>query len=101
MKNGVTDETRYSVENEKVYLSAIKVLYRNDIVTNHLSGNNANPMVLETFRKAFDRHKDVTGLIVHSDQGSHHMSNDYHNMLPKIYARISISRVGNCYDNAS
>jgi transposase InsO family protein len=57
--------------------------------------------VLETFKKAFEAHKDVTGLIVHSDQGSQYTSHAYHNMLPQIGAQISMSRRGNCYDNAS
>ncbi|MBJ6361066.1 transposase [Paenibacillus sp. GCM10012307] len=68
---------------------------------NHISRNNDNPLVLETFRKAFEKHKDVTGLIVHSDQGSQYTSHAYHDMLPQVGAQISMSRRGNCYDNAS
>ncbi len=43
----------------------------------------------------------MTGLIVHSDQGYQYTSYDYHDMLPKVGAQISMSRRGNCYDNAS
>lgn len=97
----VTDVTQFRVFNEKIYLSAIKDLCTNEIVAYHMSLHNDNPLVLETFRKAFEIHKDVTGLIVHSDQGSQYTSHAYHDMLPKVGARISMSRRGNCYDNAS
>jgi transposase InsO family protein len=56
---------------------------------------------LQTFAKAFEKEKDVTGLVVHSDQGFQYTSHDYHDMLSKVGARISMSRRGNCYDNAS
>lgn len=97
----VTDVTQYRVFDEKIYLSAIKDLWNNEIVGFHISRHNDNPLVLETFRKAFEKHKDVTGLIVHSDQGSQYTSHAYHDMLPQVGAQISMSRRGNCYDNAS
>ncbi|MFC5532642.1 IS3 family transposase, partial [Cohnella yongneupensis] len=97
----VTDVTQYRVFDERIYLSAIKDLWNNEIIAYHISNNNDNPLVLETFRKALDIHKDVTGLIVHSDQGSQYTSHAYHDMLPQVSAQISMSRRGNCYDNAS
>jgi putative transposase len=97
----VTDVTQYRVLDEKIYLSAIKDLWNNEIIGYHISRHNDNPLVLETFRKAFEKHKDVTGLIVHSDQGSQYTSHAYHDMLPQVGAQISMSRRGNCYDNAS
>ncbi|MED5017036.1 integrase core domain-containing protein, partial [Paenibacillus chibensis] len=54
-----------------------------------------------TFRNAFVKTKDVPGLIVHSDQGFQYTSYAYHDMLPQVGAQISMSRRGNCYDNAS
>jgi putative transposase len=97
----VTDVTQYKVGEQKIYLSAIKDLYNNEIVAHHLSFHNDNELVLETFRKAFKARKDVTGLIVHSDQGSQYTSHAYHDMLPQVSAQISMSRRGNCIDNAS
>ncbi|UJF32129.1 IS3 family transposase [Paenibacillus hexagrammi] len=97
----VTDVTQYRVFDDRVYLSAIKDLWNGEIVAYHISNRNDNPLVLDTFRKAFKAHKDVSGLIVHSDQGSQYTSHAYHDMLPKVGARISMSRRGNCYDNAS
>lgn len=97
----VTDVTQYKVGEQKIYLSAIKDLFNNEIVAYHLSRNNDNELVLETFRKAFEARKDVTGLIVHSDQGTQYTSHAYHDMLPQVGAQISMSRRGNCIDNAS
>ncbi|MDQ0873948.1 putative transposase [Paenibacillus sp. V4I3] len=97
----VTDVTQYRVLDERIYLSAVKDLWNNEIIAYHISRNNDNPLVLETFKKAFKKHKDVTGLIIHSDQGSQYTSHAYHDMLPQVGAQISMSRRGNCYDNAS
>ncbi|WP_390271346.1 DDE-type integrase/transposase/recombinase, partial [Arthrobacter sp. NPDC058192] len=57
--------------------------------------------MLSTFKKAFQLHKDVSGLIVHSDQGFQYTSHAYHDMLPTVGAKISMSRRGNCLDNAA
>ncbi|MFB0832532.1 IS3 family transposase [Brevibacillus laterosporus] len=97
----VTDVTQYRIGEERIYLSAIKDLCTHEIIAHHISTRNDNALVLETFRKAFEMQKDVTGLIVHSDQGSQYTSHAYQNMLPTVGAQISMSRRGNCLDNAS
>lgn len=97
----VTDVTQYRVVDTWIYLSAIKDLYNGELVASHMSLRNDNQLVLQTFEKAFKKEKDVTGLIVHSDQGFQFASYDYQDMLLKVGARISMSRRGNCYDNAS
>lgn len=97
----VTDVTQYRVADTWLYLSAIKDLYNNEIVAYHMGLRNDNQLVLQTFEKAFEKQKDVTGLIVHSDQGFQYTSLAYHDMLPKVGSQISMSRRGNCYDNAS
>ena len=97
----VTDVTQFAVGEQRIYLSAIKDLFNNEIVAYHMSLRNDNPLALKTFAKAFIKRKDVHGLIVHSDQGFQYTSHEYHNMLPKVGAQISMSRRGNCLDNAS
>ncbi|MDO7908921.1 IS3 family transposase [Paenibacillus sp. JX-17] len=97
----VTDVTQYRVGERWLYLSAIKDLFNNEIVAYQLSERNDNALVLQTFAKAFAKQKDVTGLVVHSDQGFQYTSHAYHDMLPKVGAQISMSRRGNCLDNAS
>jgi putative transposase len=97
----VTDVTQYRVGEAWIYLSAIKDLFNNEIVAYRTSFRNDNELVLQTFSKAFEMNEDVTGLIVHSDQGFQYTSHAYHDMLPKVGAQISMSRRGNCHDNAS
>jgi putative transposase len=97
----VTDITQYRVGESWLYLSAIKDLFNNEIIAYKMSRRNDNELVLQTFGQAWTQQKDVTGLIVHSDQGFQYTSHAYHDMLPKVGARMSMSRRGNCYDNAS
>ncbi|MFD1130588.1 IS3 family transposase [Paenibacillus provencensis] len=97
----VTDVTQYRVGERWLYLSAVKDLFNNEIVAYELSQRNDNDLVLQTFAKAFSKQKNVTELIVHSDQGFQYTSHAYHDMLPKVDAQISMSRRGNCLDNAS
>ncbi|TQK75157.1 integrase-like protein [Brevibacillus sp. AG162] len=85
----VTDVTQYRVADTWLYLSAIKDLFNNEIVAYHMDVRNDNQLVLRTFEKAFEKTKDVTGLIVHSDQGFQYTSYTYHDMLPKVGAQIS------------
>ncbi|WP_168928788.1 IS3 family transposase [Paenibacillus dokdonensis] len=97
----VTDVTQYRIGERWLYLSAVKDLFNNEIVAYQLSERNDNELVLQTFAKAFAKRKDVSGLVVHSDQGFQYTSHAYHDMLPKVSAQISMSRRGNCLDNAS
>lgn len=97
----VTDVTQYRIGDTWLYLSAVKDLFNNEIVAYHLAQRNDNDLVLQTFKKAFLNKEDMSGLIVHSDQGFQYTSYAYHDMLPKVGAQISMSRRGNCYDNAS
>ena len=93
------------VGDDRLFLSAIKDLCTKEIVAHHISRRNDNELVLETFKTAFEEQKDATGkiagLIVHSDQGFQYTSHAYHDMLPTVGAQISMSRRGNCLDNAA
>lgn len=79
----VTDVTQYRVGERWLYLSAVKDLFNNEIIAYQLSERNDNELVLQTFTKAFAKQKDVTGLVVNSDQGFQYTSHAYHDMLPK------------------
>ncbi|PAD71397.1 hypothetical protein CHH67_24510 [Paenibacillus campinasensis] len=90
----VTNVTQFRVGESWIYLSAVKDLFNNEIVAYHMSHRNDNLLVLQTFENAFNKTKNVTGLIVHSDQGFQYTSYAYHDMLPKVGAQISMSRRG-------
>lgn len=97
----VTDITQYAISERWLYLSAVKDLFNKEIVAYEIGGHPDKERVQRTFKKAFRKRKDVTGVVIHSDCGASYTSHLYHDMLPKIGAQISMSREGNYYDNAS
>ncbi|WP_458120091.1 IS3 family transposase [Paenibacillus sp. Z6-24] len=97
----VTDITQVLIGERWLYLSAVKDLFNNEIVAYAIGEHPNKELVQRTFQKAFRKRKDVTGVVVHSDRGAPYTSHLYHDMLPKVGAQISMSRGGNCYDNAS
>ena len=57
-------------------------------------------MVTSMLKRAFSKHHDTNGLIMHSDQGWHYQHPMYQKMLEKHGITQSMSRKGNCLDNA-
>src|SRR5690606_22317039 len=96
----VTDVTWIPAGSQTLYLSAIMDLFNNEIVAFHISSRNDNALVLNTVRKALEKRADVSGTILHSDRGFQYTSHDYHHMLAQFGLRSSMSRRGNCLDNA-
>lgn len=74
-------------------------LYNNEIVAYQISERNNLQLVLDTVRKA-ERKRNVNGTLLHSDQGFQYTSKKYNQLLQKYNIKISMSRKGNCYDNA-
>ena len=98
-----TDITYLFYENgkKKAYLSAIKDLFNNEIVAYKVSKHLDLSFVLETVNTAVKRNKNnINGLILHSDQGTHYTSKTYQALLSKHGITQSMSRRGNCLDNA-
>jgi transposase InsO family protein len=96
----VTDVTYIQTTEGWLYLSPIMDLFNNEIISYCIQDRNDIPLVLETVKQAFENRKDASGVILHSDRGFQYTSYEYHDMLQKVGARISMSRKGNCYDNA-
>ena len=96
----VTDVTEFSLFGQKLYLSPILDLHSRDIVSYAISDRPALSMVIEMLDKAFERVPDGTNLILHSDQGWQYQHRQYQRMLRKKGIRQSMSRKGNCLDNA-
>ena len=57
-------------------------------------------LVLDALHMALSTRKPAAGLLCHSDRGSQYASGDYQEALQKEGAICSMSRKGNCYDNA-
>ncbi|MDA6130745.1 IS3 family transposase, partial [Escherichia coli] len=98
-KKWVTDVTYLIFNGQKLYLSAILDLYNNEIVAYHVSRRNDLKLVIDTLKKA-KKKRNVKGILLHSDQGFQYTSRQYNNLIKKYQMKASMSRKGNCWDNA-
>lgn len=96
----VTDITYLRAVEGWLYLAAVMDLYSRKIVGWAVSQRMNTDLVLDALQQAIFRRKPQPGLIVHSDQGSQYGSFDWVNFLTDHAAELSMSRRGNCWDNA-
>jgi transposase InsO family protein len=96
----VTDVTEFSLCGQKLYLSPILDLCSRDIVSYTISERPVLSMVTKMLEKAFTKIPDRTNLILHSDQGWQYQHKQYQRILKAKGIRQSMSRKGNCLDNA-
>ncbi len=96
----VTDITEFHLFGEKLYLSPILDLHSSDLVSYTISDRPVLSTVTSMLTKAFAKIPDETNLILHSDQGWQYQHKLYRHMLREKGIRQSMSRKGNCLDNA-
>ena len=95
-----TDVTEFKVNDEKLYLSPIVDLFNGEIISYNLSRHPVFNQVIDMLEKAFCKIPDNTNLILHSDQGWQYQMKQYQYILEQKGIRQSMSRKGNCLDNA-
>jgi transposase InsO family protein len=97
----VGDTTEFVIgTGAKVYLAAILDLYSRFVVGWALSAVNDRHLTLRALEMALKRRCPEPGLLHHSDQGCTYASEDYRARLAQHGIACSMSRRGNCYDNA-
>lgn len=96
----VTDVTEFSLFGQKLYLSPILDLCSRDLVTYTISDHPYLSLATDMISQAFEQLPDGTDLILHSDQGWQYQHKQYQRMLKAKGVRQSMSRRGNCLDNA-
>jgi putative transposase len=97
----VGDTTEFVIgESGKLYLAAILDLYSRFVVGWAVSAVNDRHLTLKALGMALKRRCPDAGLLHHSDQGCTYASEDYQRMLDANTITCSMSRRGNCYDNA-
>jgi putative transposase len=96
----VTDITYIKTREGWLYLAAILDLYTKKIVGWSVSVTMTTKLVIDALDNAVKRNKPPKGVIHHSDRGVQYTSKDYQNELKKYGFICSMSRKGNCYDNA-
>lgn len=96
-----TDVTGFSLFGRKLYLPPILDLYNGEI-TSYAINERANfEQITEMLDKAFEKLPDDTGLILHSDQGWQYQNVRYQKRPSDKGIQQSMSRKGNCLDNAA
>lgn len=96
----VTDVTYIHTQQGLAYLSTIKDLFDGFIVAHQLGRENSVGLVTNTIRLAQRKEKIVAGLILHSDQGFQYRTHPYRLLTSTAGITPSMSRRGNCWDNA-
>ncbi len=96
----VTDITYVWTDEGWLYLAAILDLFSRRVVGHAMSERIDRALVLEALRDAVGRRVPDAGLLHHSDRGSQYASADYQGALSERGITCSMSRKGNCWDNA-
>ena len=96
----VTDITYLSFGNKRAYLSTILDLYDRKIVAYQISKRNDIKLVIDTLNQAIAKTKDVSNLIIHSDQGFQYTSFEYKAVCESNGIQISMSRKGTPIDDS-
>jgi transposase InsO family protein len=96
----VSDITYVPTDEGWLYVAAHKDLFTADIVGYAMGERLTRNLVSQSLFKAVAAKRPAKGLIHHSDRGSQYCSYEYRNILERFGLKASMSRKGNCYDNA-
>jgi putative transposase len=96
----VSDVTFIPTRKGWLYLSAIMDLYSRMIVGWSMGEKNNTELIEDALKMAADHRRDIHGVLLHSDQGAQYASTSYQQLLSNLGAICSMSRKGNCWDNA-
>jgi len=95
-----SDITYISTHSGWVYQCSVMDLYAKKILAWEVSTSPNTELVIKAFQKAIKRRNPRSGLMVHSDQGCQYTSDRYITFLKNHHFIQSMSRRGNCWDNA-
>lgn len=96
----VTDATEFRICGQKIYLFPILDLFNGEIVSYTVSDHPRFSAVMELLDKAISKLPKEHNLILHSDQGWQYQMKQYQRKLKENGIAQSMSRKGNCLDNA-
>ena len=95
-----TDITEFNVSGNKLYLSPIIDLFNQEIISYELTERPVFSQVVMMLKKAFKKIPNNTNLLLHSDRGWQYQMKQYQYLLKEKGIVQSMSRRGNCLDNA-
>lgn len=96
----VTDLTYIATDEGWLYLAGIKDLYTCEFVGYAMGSRMTQDLVAQALRRAVAAKRPAPGLVRHSDRGSQYCAHDYQRLIKRFGMTASMSRRGNCYDNA-
>lgn len=96
----VSDTTFIATREGWLYLAAVLELFSRQVIGWAMGVRNNSELVQEALTMALWRRGKVRDVIVHSDQGSTYASGDYQRQLQDNHLQCSMSRKGECLDNA-
>jgi transposase InsO family protein len=96
----LTDITYIDTAEGFLYLAAVMDLYSRQIVGMAMADHLRTDLVESALDMALTQRRPPRNLLHHSDRGSQYTSLDYQKRLSASYMTVSMSRVGNCWDNA-
>ena len=96
----LSDLTYIPTDEGWLYCAAHKDLFNGEIVGYALGPRITKDLVIASLLMAVKRKQPESGLINHSDRGSQYCSLEYRKLLDRFNMKASMSRKGNCYDNA-
>ena len=96
----VGDITYIETKQGWLYLSVVIDLYSRKIISWKLSKTMKKELVISSLNEAIMKRKPESGFIFHSDRGSQYASREFKQTILKNKGRQSMSRKGNCWDNA-
>ena len=95
-----TDVTQVSIEGRKAYLSPILDMCDGEVLSYVITDTPNLEMVITMLNRMYESVDLPEGVVLHSDQGWHYQHKQYQKMLEEKGIRQSMSRKGNCLDNA-
>jgi transposase InsO family protein len=97
----LTDITYVPTQEGWLYLAGVLDLYSRKAVGWAMGESLATTLTLGALEMALEQRRPGKGLLHHSDRGVQYASQDYQQRLEAAEVKISMSRKGNCYDNAT
>lgn len=97
----VSDITYIKVEKGFVYLAVVMDLFSRKIIGWSLDTTMTNQLIIDALNMAVASRRVEPGLILHSDRGVQYRSGEYQRLLLEEKIQPSMSRKGNCWDNAA
>ena len=95
-----TDVTQVDIKGSKCYLSPILDMWNGEIISYCISDSPNLKMVTTMLKRACKQEPQAKHVILHSDQGWHYQHKTYQKLLQEHHIIQSMSRKGNCLDNA-